>query len=209
MNILIIDDHDVARAGLKLVLSEADIPFEFGEAATASEAMQLLHDKTWDVVILDISLPDLNGIELLKRIKTHWKKLPVLIMSGHSEDEYAVRAIRSGAAGYLVKTNAMDKMLSAIRKVTSGGRYIDAELAEKLAISLDEVCEGPAHKGLSDREYEVMCLIASGMTLTEISKKVSLSVKTISTYRARIMAKMEMRNNAQLTHYAIKHSLVD
>jgi len=184
------------------------MPFKFGEASTAGEAIQLLHDKTWDVVILDISLPDLNGIELLKRIRTNWKTLPVLIMSAHPEDQYAIRAFRSGAAGYLVKTNALAKLLPAIRKVTSGGRYIDIGLAEKLIMSLDEVSEGPVHKRLSDREYEVMCMIASGMRLTDISKEISLSVKTISTYRGRILAKMEMKNNAQLTHYAIAQGLV-
>lgn len=209
MKLLIVDDHAIVRSGLVNIISEASNTFEIRETGTAEQAMQLIRDEKWDIVVLDISLPDKNGIEVLKWIKIHDKSLPVLMLSIYPEDQYAVRAIRSGAAGYMTKECAPEELLKAITKVTNGGRYISEELADSLASAIDQATDKPRHESLSDREYSVMCMISSGKTVSEIAEELSLSVKTISTYRSRILAKMDMQHNAELTHYAIKQGLVN
>lgn len=209
MRILIVDDHAVVRAGMKQILAESEQPFEVLEAGDASEAMRVLRDGGCDLMLLDIALPGKNGIDLLKQVKNEWRQLPVLMLSMYPEDQYAVRALRAGASGYMTKESAPDQLLDAIDKVSRGGRYISPALAELLAFEMDAVSDKPLHAALSDREYEVMCLIASGKTASEIAEELCLSVKTISTYRVRVLEKMKMKHNAELTHYAIKHNLVD
>lgn len=209
MKILIVDDHAVVRKGIKLILSELDEPVVIGQAGNGSEAMRLIREESWDMVLLDIGLPGKNGIEVLKQIKAEHKKLPVLMLSMYPDDQYAVRAIRAGAAGYLSKEAAADELLQIIGKVRNGGRYISPELAERLLFELDEYADVLPHLALSDREFEVLRHIASGKTVSEIAVMLSLSVKTISTYRARTLEKMKMKHNAEMTHYAIKHSLVE
>lgn len=209
MKILLVDDHAVVRAGMKSILAQASFSLELGEAASFHEAMECLRKEEWDAVLLDISLPDKSGIELLKTIKRHWKSLPVLMLSIYPEDQYAVRAMRAGASGYLTKESASDELLKAVEKVAWGGRYISESLAERLASAIDEVSDKAPHETLSDREYSVMCMIASGKTVSEIAEELSLSVKTVSTYRSRILDKLNMQHNAELTHYAIKQGLVD
>jgi two-component system invasion response regulator UvrY len=209
MKILIVDDHAVVRQGIKQIITDMEPPVEVGEAGNGSDAIRMLRDGVWDMVLLDINLPGKNGIEVLKQIKAEWKKLPVLMLSMYSEDQYAMRAIRSGAAGYMTKETAPDELLSAIGKVTRGGRYISAAVAEKLVFDQDDGGDELPHHELSDREYEVLRLIASGHTVSEIADQLALSVKTISTYRSRILEKMRMKHNAELTHYAIKHELVE
>ena len=209
MKILIVDDHAVVRKGIKLILSELDEPVVIGQAGNGSEAMRLIREEPWDMVLLDISLPGKNGIEVLKQIKAEYKKLPVLMLSMYPDDQYALRAIRAGAAGYMTKEAAPDELLQIIAKVRKGGRYISPELAEKLLFELEDNADELPHLALSDREFEVLRLIASGKTVSEIAAMLSLSVKTISTYRTRILEKMKMKHNAELTHYAIKHNLVE
>ena len=209
MRILIVDDHAVVRQGIKQIITDMDNPVDVGEAGNGSDAIRMLRDGEWDMVLLDINLPGKNGIEVLKQIKSEWKKLPVLMLSMYSEDQYAMRAIRSGASGYMTKETAPDELLNAIGKVTRGGRYISAEVAEKLVFDQDEGSDELPHHELSDREYEVLRMIASGNTVSEIAELLTLSVKTISTYRSRILEKMKMKHNAELTHYAIKHELVE
>ena len=209
MRILIVDDHAVVRQGIKQIITDIDSPVEVGEAGNGSDAIRMLRDGEWDMVLLDINLPGKNGIEVLKQIKGEWKKLPVLMLSMYSEDQYAMRAIRGGAAGYMTKETAPDELLNAINRVTRGGRYISAEVAEKLVFEQDDAGDELPHHELSDREYEVLRLIASGHTVSEIAEQLTLSVKTISTYRSRILEKMKMKHNAELTHYAIKHELVE
>ena len=207
--ILIVDDHPVIRQGVKGVLSEDPNIRVFGEARNAPEALQLIRRQHWDAVVLDINIPGRGGLDLLKEMKQAHPHLPVLVLSIYPEDQYAVRALKVGAAGYLTKESAPDELLNAVSKILKGGKYVSPSLAEKLASDLQVEAGGSSHKTLSDREYEVMRLIASGKSAKEIAKKLSLSDKTISTYRTRILEKMDMTTNAELTHYAIKNSLVD
>ena len=209
MKILIVDDHAVVRKGIKLILSELDEPIVTGQAGNGSEAMRLIREESWDMVLLDIGLPGKNGIEVLKQIKAEYKKLPVLMLSMYPDDQYAMRALRAGAAGYMSKEAAADELLQIIAKVRNGGRYISPELAEKLLFELDDNTDELPHLALSDREFEVLRHIASGRSVSEIATLLSLSVKTISTYRARLLEKMKMKHNAEMTHYAIKHHLVE
>lgn len=209
MKIMIVDDHAVVRQGIKQILLEMDERCEIGEAGNGCDAIRLLRGGNWDLVLLDIGLPGKNGIEVLKQIKAEWKRLPVLILSMYSEDQYALRAIRAGASGYMTKEMASDELINAIAKVKNGGRFISLEVAEKLVFDLDDVTDELPHMVLSDREFEVLRLIASGKTVSEIGEALSLSVKTISTYRTRILGKMKMKHNAELTHYGIKHHLVE
>ncbi|MGM0594469.1 MAG: response regulator [Pseudomonadota bacterium] len=209
MKVLIVDDHAVVRQGIKQIVAEMDEAVSIGEAGNGGDAIQMLRDAEWDLVLLDIGLPGKSGIEVLKRIKSEWKRLPVLILSMYPEDQYALRAIRAGASGYMTKESAPDALLSAIARVKNGGRYISPEVAEKLVFELDDNADELPHQNLSDREFEVLRLIASGKTVSEIGEMLSLSVKTISTYRSRILDKMKMKHNAELTHYALKHELVE
>ena len=209
LRILIVDDHPIVRQGLKQTLGSAVEISEIAEAATPQQALDLVRQREWDAVVLDIGLPGRGGLEVLKDIKQEVPRLPVLILSMHAEDQYAVRAIRAGAAGYLTKEAATEKLIDAIRKVVSGRRYISPELAERLATELAVDAAHPLHASLSDREFDVLRLIASGQTVGEIADRLSLSVKTVSTYRARILEKMHLKNNAQLMQYVLTNRLLE
>ena len=209
IKILIADDHAVFRRGLKEILEEDSDMTVAGEASNGHEVLEKIRTANWDVVILDISMPGRSGLDILRDLRFQRPKLPVLVLSMHSEDQYAARVLKSGASGYLTKESAPDELVKAVKKVLAGGKYVSSYLAEQLALQLDIDSEIPLHNTLSDREYQVLCMIASGRSVTEIGKELCLSVKSISTYRTRIMEKMQMRTNAQLTRYAIKHDLVE
>jgi len=209
LRILIVDDHPIVRQGLRQTLADAAQIGEIAEAATPQEALDLVGQREWDAVILDIGLPGRGGLEVLKDIKREVPRLPVLILSMHSEDQYAVRALRAGAAGYLTKEAAPKNLIDAIRRVAAGGRYISPELAERLATELTPDATRPLHASLSDREFDVMRAIASGQTVGEIADRLSLSVKTVSTYRTRILEKMRLKNNAEMMHYVHTNHLLD
>jgi two-component system invasion response regulator UvrY len=209
MKILIADDHAVVREGLKQVLSENADLIVAAEASTGQEVIEKIAKNDFDLIVLDISMPGRGGLDILKEIKIQKPKLPVLVLSMYPEEQYAVRVLKTGASGYLTKESAPDELVRAIRQISQGKKYVSPSLAEKLALDLEISSDRPPHETLSDREYQVMCMIASGKTLKEISEELSLSIKTISTYRTRIMEKMKMKSNAELTHYAIKNRLVD
>jgi len=211
IRILIADDHAVVRRGLKQIVADEPDLMVAGEAHSGQEALALARGQHWDVVMLDISMPGRGGLEVLKDLKQERPGLPVLILSMHPEEQFAVRALKLGASGYLTKDSAPEELVRAIRKVVAGGRYVTASLAEKLAGNLvpDRQGERPLHEILSDREFLVMRLIASGKSVTDIADELALSVKTISTYRARVLEKMGMKSNADLTRYAISNQLVD
>jgi two-component system invasion response regulator UvrY len=207
IKILIADDHAIVREGLKQIVAPyPDMRVE-GEARNAQEAIELVKNDDWDVVVLDLNMPGRSGLELLKELKQERPKLAVLILSAHPEEQYGVRVLRAGAAGFMNKETAPAQLVGAIRKVVHGGKYVSQALAEKLAVQLDEHSQGPIHEILSDREYQILCMIASGKTVTEIGAELSLSVKTISTYRARVLEKLNMKSNAELTRYAIENGL--
>jgi DNA-binding NarL/FixJ family response regulator len=209
MRVLIADDHAVVRRGLVELLADEYPNLSVGEARDAGEVLKLAHEQEWDIIILDISMPGRSGLEVLKELKGERPKLPVLVLSSHPEEQYAIRVLKAGAAGYMSKEAAPESLIEGIRKVIGGGRYVSPGVAELLATSLGIDQERLPHENLSDREYEVLRLIGSGKTVGEIAGELSLSVKTISTYRARILEKMGMKTNAELTHYALKHGLVD
>ena len=208
MRILIVDDHAVVRDGLKTIFDETPGAAIFGEASTAQEALNLVAGENWDIVVLDIALGARNGLEVLRELKRIRPKLAVLIFSMHSEEQYARRAFKAGAAGYVTKGSSRAELVQAIIKVADGKRYVSSALAENLVLDIERGSDRPPHEALSDREFEVMCLIASGKTVREIALLLSLSDKTISTYRARILEKMDMKTSAELTHYAIQSGLV-
>ncbi len=209
IKVLIADDHAVVRRGLKQIVAETDDIVVGGEAGNSIEVMEQVRAKPFDVVILDITMPGRSGLDALKELRHERPALPVLMLSMHSEDQYAVRVLRAGAAGYLPKEGAPEELVNAIRKVHSGAKYIRPSQVEKMARSIHRDSDKQLHEHLSDREYEVLRMIASGKTPTQISEELRLSVKTISTYRARLLEKMGMKNNAELTHYAIKNGLVN
>ncbi len=209
IKILIADDHAIVRRGLKQILTETSDMIVAGEAHNGQELLEKTRSDKWDVVVLDISMPGRGGLDILKQLKSEQPKLPVLMLTIHPEDQYAVRVLRAGASGYLTKESAPDHLVEAIRKVARGGKYISPHLAERLAFNLESISERPLHEALSDREFQVLRLIASGKAVKEIGEELSLSVKTISTYRTRILEKMKMKNNAELTHYAIQQRLVE
>ncbi|MDZ7260622.1 MAG: response regulator transcription factor [candidate division KSB1 bacterium] len=209
IKVLIADDHAIVREGLKRILSETSDMVVADEASTGQEVLDKVWENDYDVVVLDISMPGRSGLDILKQLKSEKPELPVLVLSVHPEEQYAVRVLRAGAAGYLTKESAPDELIAAIRKVSLGRKYVSTSLAEKLAFDLERDAGKPLHETLSDREYQVMCMIAKGKTVKEIAEELSLSVKTISTYRARILEKMNMKTNAQLTHYALQNRLVD
>jgi DNA-binding NarL/FixJ family response regulator len=209
MRILITDDHALIRMGLKQLLQVGISRAVIGEASNAAEALQQISEQPWDVVILDITMPGRSGVDILRDIKMLRPKLPVLILTASSEDQFAIRVLKVGAAGFVRKEMAPTELITAIKKVLTGGKYISQSLAEKLASSLNEDLETPPHESLSDREYEVMRLLAKGNTPTEVSKMLSLSVKTVSTYRTRILEKLHLKTSAELTYYAIKNGLVE
>ncbi len=207
MKILLVDDHEVVRRGLKQLLAEAAPRVDFGEAATVPQARKLLR-KPWDLVVLDISLPGCSGFELLADVKREQARTPVLVLSIFPEEEFAVRAFRLGAAGYLAKASLADEMIAAVKKVLAGGRYVSPALAERLAAALGGR-PGRAHETLSPRELEVLRLVASGRTVKEIAALLALSHKTIATYRARLAQKLGLSSNVELARYALRHQLVE
>jgi two-component system, NarL family, invasion response regulator UvrY len=209
IKVAVIDDHAVVREGLKRIISESPGMVVTAEAGDGYEAIKIIQNEPCDVVLLDITMPNKNGLDVLKQLHSESPRLPVLVLSVHSEDQYAVRVLRAGAAGYLTKESAPSKLVQAIRKVVRGGKYVSPTLAEKLVLDLDSDSSKAPHEMLSDREYQVLCMIASGKTVTMIAEELALSVKTISTYRVRIIEKLNMKNNAELTRYAIKEGLVD
>ena len=206
---LIADDHAVVRQGLRQILQETSDMQVTGEAATGPEALERARGDSYDVVVLDITMPGRSGFEVLKELRVERPELPVLVLSMHAEEQFAVRLLKAGAAGYLNKETAPEELVKAIRKVVAGGRYVSPTLAEKLAFEIDAGSDKLAHETLSDREFQVMRMLASGKTVKEIAAELSLSVKTISTYRARILAKMNLHTNAELIHYAITNQLVE
>ncbi|HEY1694731.1 MAG TPA: response regulator transcription factor [Polyangiaceae bacterium] len=209
IKVLVADDHAIVRRGLRQILAETQDILVGGEAATASEVLRLVREQRFSAVILDISLPGASGLELLADLRKERPDVPVLILTVHSEDQYAVRAIRAGAAGFLTKESAPDKLIEAVRKVAGGGRYVSPELAERLASALAGESTGAPHERLSDREFEILKMLASGKTVSEVARELSLSVKTVSTHRTRILKKMGMRTNAELTTYAVRTRLVE
>jgi two-component system invasion response regulator UvrY len=209
IRILTVDDHAIVRNGVKNLFAGRSETATFGEASNAQEAIKLVRDQDWDVVVMDITLGDRSGIEVMKELKAIRPNLPVLILSMHSEAQFARRAFKAGAAGYITKDSLPDELATAINKVAQGGKYVSSTLAEMLVMGIDRGIDREPHEGLSDREFEIMCLIASGKTVTEIAELLSRSVKTISTYRARILEKMGMRTNAEITHYVIQNKLVE
>ena len=207
--ILLIDDHEVVRAGVKKIFDkQPDGAVVFGEASTAPEALNLVREQDWDAVVLDLSLAGRDGLEVLKELKQMRPHLPVLILSMHSEGLFARRAFKAGASGYVTKDIQRSELMDAINKVIDGGTYVSPAQAEELVIALRRGADSPPHELLSDREFEVMRLIASGKSVTEIANLLSLSVGTISTYRMRILEKMGIKSNAELTRYAIQNGLV-
>ena len=209
LRVIIVDDHPIVRQGLKQILSEEPDMTVFGEAQNSQEVLQLISEQDWDIVVLDITLPGRGGLDVLKEIKHERPKLPVLILSIHPEDQYAVRAFKAGASGYLTKESAPQELVRAIRKILRGGKYVSSALAEKLAFDLETEEKRPIHETLSDREYQVMLMIASGKSTSAIAEEMALSMKTVSTYRARILEKMKMKTNADITYYVIKNKLID
>jgi two-component system invasion response regulator UvrY len=209
VNVIIVDDHPIVRQGLKQILSEEPDISAFGEARNSQEVLELIRKKDWDIVVLDITMPGRGGLDVLKEIKHERPKLPVLILSIHPEDQYAVRALKAGASGYLNKESAPEELVRAIRKILRGGKYVSSALAEKLVFDLGMEAEKPLHETLSDREYHVMLMIALGKTTSEIAEEMALSMKTVSTYRARILEKMGMKSNGDITYYVIKNNLID
>jgi two-component system, NarL family, invasion response regulator UvrY len=208
LRFLLADDHAVVRQGVKQILAGAFAQATFGEAQNAHDLLKLVSSERWDVVVLDLAMQGGNSLEALKQIKHDQPQLPVLILSMFPEDQYAVRTIRAGASGYLNKESAPEELVQAIHKVLRGGVYISASVADELVLNVRNEDDQPLHKHLSDREYQVLCLIASGKEVKEISTELVLSAKTISTYRARLLEKMNMRTNAELIHYAILNGLV-
>lgn len=209
IRILIADDHAVVRRGLKQILDEAVGMKVTGEAATAQEVLEQAGARPHDIVVLDLTMPGSHGLDLLKTLRRDYPQLPVLVLSVHPEDQFAARVLKAGAAGYMTKETAPEELVKAVKKTVGGGRYVSPALAEKLAFALEAGMERPSHELLSDREDQVLRMIGSGKTVTEIAKELSLSPKTISAYRARILVKMRMENTAQLIHYAIRHRLVN
>jgi DNA-binding NarL/FixJ family response regulator len=209
VRILIADDHAIVREGLKQIVSETADLVIADEASTGQEVIEKVRKNEYDVVVLDISIPGRDGLDILKQIKKEKPYLPVLVLTIHPEKQYAVRALNLGAAGYLTKESVPDELITALRRISAGRKYISPSLAEILAFKMERNADRPLHDILSDREYQVMLMIASGKRLKEIAEELCLSVKTISTYRSRVLEKMGMKNNAELTHYAIKQQLVD
>jgi two-component system invasion response regulator UvrY len=210
MRILIVDDHAIVRRGLRQLLSDEYGDVEVGEAGNAAEALEHVHHAKWDVIILDISMPGRSGLDVLKEIKKEQPAAPVLVLSMHPEDQLATRALKAGASGYMTKESATEELVGAVNKVLEGGNYVSPTLAELLARDIGrDTGDVNLHERLSDREYEVMIMIASGKSVSEIADELSLSVKTISTYRARVLEKVHLKSNAELARYAIKHGLVD
>lgn len=209
IRIVIADDHTIVREGLKQILAAAGDLSVVGEARDGQEVLQQVRANDFDVLLLDMSMPGKSGTELIKQVKDEKPKLRVLVLSMHQEHQYAVRAVKAGASGYLTKDSASTQLVTAIRKVATGGAFISAEVAEALALSAMSQGEGPPHTTLSDREYQVFRMLASGTSVSEIAARLNLSVKTVSTHKSRLLEKLGARNQTELVHYALKHRLVD
>jgi two-component system invasion response regulator UvrY len=209
MKILIADDHAVFRRGLKETIAEAFSKVTFGEAKTAEETLEWVRRSDWDILILDVSMPGKSGLDILSDIKRWRPRLPILFLSMHPEEQYARRVLKSGASGYLTKESVPEELKVAVRKIVAGGRYVSANLAEKLAYDLRKGADKPIHELLSDREFQVLQSIASGKSVKQIAEELSLSVKTVSTYRTRILEKTGMKTTAELIRYALREQLVD
>jgi two-component system, NarL family, invasion response regulator UvrY len=209
IKVLIADDHAIVRAGLKLILADVPDMTVVGEAVDGEDALHKAHSEAWDVLVLDLAMPGRSGLDILADLRHDQLQRPVLVLSMHAEEMYAVRVLRAGAAGYLTKESTPQELVKAIRKVVEGGKYVSANLAETLVGRLDALSERPLHEGLSEREFQVLRMMADGKTTTEVARELSLSTKTISTYRGRILEKLNLRNNAELIRYAIQNRLVD
>lgn len=209
LKVLIADDHPVVRRGLRELIEEAFGTVKIEEAGTGQDVLDLVQQGHWDILVLDINLPDQSGLEVLKALKTSYPQLPVIILSMYPENQYAVRAFRAGAAGYLTKESAPEELGKAMKKALAGGRYVSAAVAERLAVDLHDLSTRAAHERLSDREFEVLRLLARGKTVSDIGGEIALSVKTVSTYRARILEKLQLRTTAELIRYAVDHHLTD
>jgi DNA-binding NarL/FixJ family response regulator len=209
IRVLIADDHAVTRRGLKEILVREFEDTACGEAGNAQEVLSQVLSHDWDLLILDVTMPGRSGLDILSELKETRPKVPVLVLSMHPEDQYAKRALKAGASGYMNKLSAPEELIKAVRKVLAGGRYVSAALAEKLALDLSAQAEGPLHERLSDRELEVLRMIGSGEMLSQIADKLNLSASTVSTYRERILEKMNMTTTAELMHYAIRNHLAD
>ena len=207
LKVLVVDDSPLFRRGVKDLVNEGFHGAKIGEAGNACEMLELLRQKSWDIAVLDISMPGMNGLDALKQAKQEFPKLPVLILSMYPEQQYAIRMIRAGADGYLTKSSAPEELVKAITKVRSGGKYVSPSLAEALVVTVKPGAAKESHELLSDREYQVLCLIGSGQTVGDIAGRTNLSVSTISTYRARILEKMRMKTNAELTRYVLQQGL--
>ena len=207
LNILIADDHPIVRRGLKQILAETPQMAVVDEASNGREVLSKVKQRDYDIVLLDISMPGMNGVDTLKELKAQKPDLHVLVLSIHPEEQYALRVLKAGASGYLTKDSAPAELVTAMQRVSSGRKYISPSLADKLALNLQANVELAAHEALSDREYHVMCLIASGKTMRDIADELSLGIKTINTYRARLLKKMKMKNNAELIRYALLNEL--
>ena len=209
IRILIVDDHVMIRQGLRQILTDAFPKAVFGEASSGNEALEQVGKNRWDIVLLDITMPGKSGVDVLKQIVDAQPNIAVLVLSMHPEEQYAVRVLKSGAAGYITKNTASEEVIGAVKKVLAGGKYVSAALAEALASSLNAPAGKAPHEVLSDREYQVMRLIALGKSVKEIAFELSLSVKTISTYRTRIMEKTKLKTNADIIRYAVHEKLVE
>lgn len=209
IKVLIADDHPIVRQGLRQILLGVPDMEVAGEAVNGQEALDQVRAGGWDVLVLDITMPDRSGFDILKELKYEQPHLPVLVLSIHSEEQLAVRVLKAGASGYLTKENAPAELIKAIRKVVGGGKYISSSLAETLVTGLDATFDRPRHKELSDREFQVMQMMASGKTLAEIAETLSLSAKTVSTYRTRLLEKMNLKTNAEIIRYAIENGLIE
>ena len=209
IRIAIVDDHAIVRQGLKQIVGEDAGMVVAGEAATAADALKLLRERAFDVLVLDISLPGQGGLDVLKDVRERGSPLPVLILSTHAEEIYALRALKAGAAGYLAKDTASDELVKAIRKVHAGGRYVSPALGERLAAELHAPAGGLPHERLTEREHQIMLLLGAGRRVSDIARALHLSVKTVSTHRARLLEKMGLEGNAALTHYVVRNGLLD
>jgi DNA-binding NarL/FixJ family response regulator len=209
IHVLIADDHAIVRQGLKQILSDTEDLVVTGEADDGAEALVLARQQTWDVFLLDVSMPNRNGIDTLKQLKKEFPRLPVLILSMHPEEQYAVRALKAGASGYLTKQSAPEQLVTAIRQVASGKKYLSPAVAQQLAEAISENTEKSPHERITDREYQVLVLISAGNTLTQIAENLNLGVATVSTYRARLLEKMGLKSTAELIRYGLEHGLVE